>query len=155
VKAPETHYAKGPEAHVAYQVVGDGPIDLVFLGEWFCHLELQWEDPTLARLLRRLASFSRLILFDPRGSGLSDPVALGALPTVEEWTDDLRIVMEAVGSERAALVGAGGGANMAMLFTATHPARVSALAVINAYARIAQGPDFPDGVSADLFETFL
>src|SRR4051812_40249989 len=152
---PETHYAKGPDAHLAYQVVGDGPIDLVFIGEWFCHLEMQWEDPTVSRLLGRLASFSRLILFDPRGTGLSDPVGLGALPTVEEWTDDVRIVMDAVASERAALVGAGGGANMAMLFTATHPTRVSALAVINAYARVAQAPDFPHGASVDVFETFL
>jgi pimeloyl-ACP methyl ester carboxylesterase len=101
--APKTSYAKSGDVSVAYQVLGDGPVDLVYVWGWISHLDLQWTDPTVSSFLRRLASFSRLIMFDKRGTGLSDPV--GAAPTFEERMDDIRAVMDAVGSEQAALVG--------------------------------------------------
>src|SRR6202051_1947991 len=100
--APKTSYAKSGDVSVAYQVLGDGPGDLVYVWGWISHLDLQWMDPTVSSFLRRLASFSRLIMFDKRGTGLSDPV--GSAPTFDERMDDIRAVMDAVGSERAALL---------------------------------------------------
>jgi len=123
VMEPETLYAKNFEGHVAYQTVGHGPVDLVFIPTWVTNLDAMWEEPSLAQFLRRLARFSRLICFDKRGSGVSDPVPLGALPTLEQWMDDVRTVMDAVGSERAALLGHGEGGQMAILFAATYPDR--------------------------------
>ena len=99
----ETKYARSGDIHIAYQVLGRGPLDLVYVPGWVSHVELAWEEPTLARFLRRFASFSRLITFDKRGTGLSDRVPNDQLPTLEERMDDLRAVMDAVGSERAAL----------------------------------------------------
>ena len=104
-KRPETHYARSGDVNIAYQVVGDGPIDLVFVMGWVSHVEYFWAEPSFARFLSRLASFSRLILFDKRGTGLSDRVPLNQLPTLEQRMDDVRAVMDAVGSERAALCG--------------------------------------------------
>src|SRR5687768_12333965 len=100
---PETRYAKSGNVHIAYQVVGEGPIDLVWVPGWVSHVEYQWSNPATARALRRLATFSRLILFDKRGTGLSDRVPEHALPTLELRIDDVRAVMDAVGSERSAL----------------------------------------------------
>ena len=104
---PTTHYAKSGDVHIAYQVVGNGPVDLVFVHGWLSHLEYQWEDPSLARCLERLAGFSRLILFDKRGTGLSDRDV--GIATLEERMDDVRAVMDAVDAERAALFGASEG----------------------------------------------
>lgn len=123
--APQTRYAKSGEVNVAYQVLGEGPIDLVYVWGWISHLDFQWTDPTIASFLRRLASFSRLIMFDKRGIGLSDPV--GATPTFEERMDDIRAVMDAVGSERAALLGFSEGAALSVLFAATYPERTTGL----------------------------
>jgi class 3 adenylate cyclase len=122
---PKTRYAKSDDLNIAYQVVGDGPIDLVFTFGWASHLDFQWTDPTLTRFLRRLAQFARVIVFDKRGVGLSDPVVRA--PTLEERMDDIRAVMDAVGSERAALVGYSEGGAMAALFAAAHPDRIIAL----------------------------
>ena len=151
---PETHYAKTGDVHIAYQVVGDGPIDLVLIPEWFSHLEASWDVAPLARTLRRLGSFSRLITFDKGGSGLSDPVALTELPLLEVWIEEVQAVMDAVGSERAALIGDGGGGPMAIMFAVTHPERVDALVLVNSFARIARGPDYPAGVPAEVLERF-
>ena len=107
--APRTRYAKSGEVSIAFQVVGDGPLDLVFVMGWVSHLDYFWEEPRFAHFLRRLASFSRLILFDKRGTGLSDRVPLDALPTLEQRMDDVRAVLDAVGSERAALLGVSDG----------------------------------------------
>jgi pimeloyl-ACP methyl ester carboxylesterase len=137
----ETRYAKSGEVHVAYQVVGDGPIDLVLLMGWVSHLEYGWEGPSLARFLSRLASFSRLILFDKRGTGLSDRVA--KLPTLEERMDDVRAVLDAVGSERAALFGTSEGGPMFALFAATYPERTSALVMYGSYAARKPSADYP------------
>src|SRR6266852_5207100 len=101
---PETRYARSGDVHIAYQVVGDGPIDLVYVAGWVSHVEEIWELPPAARYLERLASFSRLILFDKRGTGLSDRVPDTALPTLEQRMDDVRAVLDATGSDRATLL---------------------------------------------------
>jgi class 3 adenylate cyclase len=124
---PPTRYARSGDARIAYQVTGDGPVDLVFVGGPASHLDLEWEEPTTARKLERFGSFSRLVRFDRRGTGLSDPA--DRPPTLEQQMDDLEAVMGAVGLERAALVGAVDG-GLAAIFTATHPERVSSLVLI-------------------------
>src|SRR5438270_725276 len=106
---PETSYAKSGDVYIAYQVLGDGPVDLVYVPGWVSHVELAWELPDLARGFERIGSFSRLILFDKRGTGMSDPVPAGDLPTLEQRMDDVRAVMDAVGSGRAAIFGASEG----------------------------------------------
>jgi class 3 adenylate cyclase len=140
---PATHYAKSGDAHIAYQVVGDGPIDLVLIHGFISHLENQWENPALARFLDRLASFSRLIIFDKRGTGLSDRVAESALPTLEQRMDDIRAVMDAVGSNRAAMFGLSEGGPLSTLFAATYPARTAALIMFGAYAKWIRSDDYP------------
>jgi len=140
---PETRYAKSGDVHVAYQVVGEGAVDLVLVHGWISHLEHQWEDPSLARFLDRLASFSRLILFDKRGTGLSDRVADSALPTLEQRMDDVRAVMDAAGSARAALFGVSEGGPLSALFAATYPIRTSALIMYGAYAKWISDADYP------------
>jgi len=122
---PETRYARSRDGDVAYQVLGEGPLDVVFVPTWNTNVDVMWEEPSLARFLRRLASLGRLLCFDKRGTGVSDPVSLAALPTLEQWNDDVRAVMDAVGSQRAALVGVAEGGPMAMLFAATYPERTS------------------------------
>jgi class 3 adenylate cyclase len=149
---PETRFASADDLHIAYQVVGDGPIDVVFVPEWMNHVEAQWDEPVSARFLGRLASFSRLVLFDKRGTGLSDPVPLSDLPTIEEWMDDLRIVLDAVGSQSAALVCASGGAFLGLPFAATYPERVAALVIIDGTARAARADDYPPWAPPELIQ---
>ena len=146
---PETRYARSKDGHVAYQVIGDAPLDLVFISGWISNVEVMWEEASAARFLRRLGTFSRLLYFDKRGSGVSDPVPLAALPTLEEWMDDVRTVMDAAGSKRAALVGHGEGGPMAMLFAATYPERASALILVDTTARPLRDVDYPWGLPAD------
>src|SRR2546421_11661799 len=133
--APETRYARSGDLHIAYQTVGDGPQDLVFVHGWISHIEHVWEEPSVARFFSRLASFTRLILLDKRGTGMSDPVPLDRLPTLEERMDDVRAVMDAAGSERATLFGTSEGGLMSMLFAATYPERVTALALYGVFAK--------------------
>jgi len=140
---PKTRYARSGNLHIAYQVVGDGPFDLLYVPGWVSHVELAWEEPTQARYLERLASFSRLILFDKRGTGLSDRVPDNQLPTLDERIDDLRAVMDAAGSERAALHGFSEGGNMSALFAATHPERTRALVTFGVFAKRIWSPDYP------------
>jgi pimeloyl-ACP methyl ester carboxylesterase len=121
--------------NIAYQVVGEGPLDLVYVPGFVSNVELMWEEPGYAAFLDRLVTFSRLIIFDKRGTGLSDPVSNDALPTLEERMDDVRAVMDAVGSERAALLGHSEGGNMCVLFSATYPERTSALVLVGCYAK--------------------
>jgi pimeloyl-ACP methyl ester carboxylesterase len=142
---PETRYAKSGDVNIAYQVVGDGPIDVVFVMGWVSHIELFWAEPSFARFLRRLASVGRLILFDKRGTGLSDRVPHDRLPTLEQRMDDVRAVLDAVGSERAALLGVSEGGPMCALFAATYPERTRALVMIGGYARLESAPDYPWG----------
>ena len=152
---PETRYARSGTLHIAYQVVGDGPPDLVFVHGWISHIEHLWEEPSLARFLRRLASFSRLILLDKRGTGLSDPVPLDELPTLEQRMDDVRAVMDAAGSQRAALFGTSEAGALNLLFAATHPERITALILLNSYARLAWSEDYPFGIPPDAAESLL
>jgi class 3 adenylate cyclase len=145
MKEPETRYARTKDGSVAYQVVGDGPLDVVFVPWWATNLDVMWEEPSIARFLRRLASFSRLILFDKRGTGVSDALPLASLPSLEQWTDDVRTVMEAAGSQRAAIFGHAQGGLMAMLFAATWPQQVSALVLADTCARQFDPGSKPDG----------
>jgi pimeloyl-ACP methyl ester carboxylesterase len=131
---PETRYAKSGDVNIAYQVLGDGPLDLVLAIGWVTQLDLAWDIAPLARFYRRLAAFSRVILFDKRGTGLSDPIPAGSLPTLEERMDDVRAVMDAAQSERAALFGTIGGAAMCGLFAAMEPSRVQALVLYGAFS---------------------
>ena len=132
---PETRYVKSGDAHIAYQVVGDGPADLIVVRGYISHLDVAWESPALAAFYRRLASFCRLILFDKRGTGLSDRVPEDRLPTLEQRMDDMRAVMEEVGSQRAALFGASEGGPMCLLFAATYPERTLGLLLWGCFAR--------------------
>ena len=141
--SPETRYAKSGDVNIAYQVVGDGPIDLVYVPGWVTNLEAGWEFPGLVRYYHRLASFSRLILFDKRGTGLSDRVPIDRLPTLEQRMDDVRAVMDEVGSERAAVMGHSEGGNMCVLFAATYPERVDALVTYGIYVKRVWSPDYP------------
>ena len=134
----ETRYAKSDGVNIAYQVTGDGPLDLVMVMGFISHLELDWEEPRAAHFIERLSSFARLIRFDKRGTGLSDRP--GGLPDLETRMDDVRAVMDAVGSERAALIGISEGGPMAALFAATYPERTSALVLYGTYAK-RQDPD--------------
>ena len=142
-RPPETMYARSGDVNIAYQVVGDGPLDLVFVMGWVSHLEYFWREPSFARFLLRLASFSRLILFDKRGTGLSDRVPINQLPTLEQRMDDVRAVMDAVGSERAALCGVSEGGPMCSLFAATYPEKTMALVMIGTYAKRIRDDDYP------------
>jgi class 3 adenylate cyclase len=146
---PQTRYARNGDLHIAYQAVGTGPLDLVLVDQWFSNVDAQWDFEPLEHVLKQLASFSRLIVFDKRGTGISDPVSVDELPTLEEWIDDLRAVLDEVGSERTALLSGIGGSLMTLLFAATYPERTSALVLIDAYARVTAAPDYPWGRPAD------
>jgi pimeloyl-ACP methyl ester carboxylesterase/DNA-binding winged helix-turn-helix (wHTH) protein/class 3 adenylate cyclase len=140
---PETRYARSGDVNIAYQVVGDGALDLVFVMGWVSHLEYFWREPSFAQFLLRLASFSRLILFDKRGTGLSDRVPITELPTLEQRMDDVRAVMDAVGSTRAALCGVSEGGPMCSLFAATYPEKTIAVVMIGTYAKRIWAADYP------------
>ncbi len=150
---PETRYAKmadGP--HIAYQIAGDGPADLMFMHSLGSHIEAAWDVPAFARGFLRLASFSRLIRFDIRGSGLSDPLSLSEQPTLEERAKEMLAVLDAAGSERAALVANNLGGLLAIFFAATHPKRTSSLVLDGCYARLARAPDYPWGVPSEILD---
>jgi class 3 adenylate cyclase len=140
---PETHYTKSGQYSIAYQVVGDGAFDLLWIPGFVSNVELAWEEPLLARFLLRLASFSRLILFDKRGTGLSDRVPINELPTLEERLDDVVAVLDAVASERTALFSHSEGGNLAVLFAATYPQRTIALVTAGIFAKRIWSPDYP------------
>lgn len=150
---PKTRYAKSGDVHIAFQVVGEGPLDLVYVPGFVSHIEYEWEQPRAAKFLQRLASFSRLIRFDKRGTGLSDRVP--GIPTLEQRMDDVRAVMDAVGSEKAALLGISEGGPMSLLFAATYPQRTSALILYGSYARRAWALDHPCGVSEEEMQRVL
>lgn len=140
---PTTHYAKSGDVNIAYQVVGDGPLDLVYVPGFVSNIDVMWEDPVMAAFLDRLASFSRLILFDKRGTGLSDRVPVDQLPTIEERMDDVRAVMNAAESEKATLLGHSEGGNMCVVFSATYPRRTTALILSASYAKRVWSEDYP------------
>ena len=147
---PETRYALSGDVHIAYQVIGDGPFDLVFVPGFVTHMELQWRLPGFEAFLRTLGSFSRLIRFDKRGTGMSDPV--NGAPSLETRMDDVRVVMDAVGSRRAAFYGLSEGAALSILFAATYPERTAALVVRSCSPRTLWAPDFPWGRSEQAYQ---
>ena len=149
----ETKYANSDGVRIAYQVVGDGPIDLIFAMGWVSNIEWAWQEPSFARFLRRLSSFSRLIPFDKRGTGLSDRIA--TVPTFEERMDDVRAVMDAVGSEQAALMGVSEGGALCTLFAATYPERTNALVTVGSFARRSWARDYPYGLTLEEGRSFL
>jgi class 3 adenylate cyclase/alpha-beta hydrolase superfamily lysophospholipase len=146
----KTHYADSAGVSIAYQVHGEGPLDLVFVPGFVSHVELIWTEPTVAAFFRRLASFARLVVFDKRGQGLSD--RLGRPPTLEESMDDLRAVMDAAGCERPAIMGISEGGPMSALFAASHPERISSLVLYGTYARMVAAPDYPVGIPPEWLE---
>jgi pimeloyl-ACP methyl ester carboxylesterase len=144
---PQSLYVRGPEGHVAYQVFGRGPRYIVFVPDHPNNIEIMWEEPTLARFLERLATMGRVICFDKRGTGISDPVPLGAIPTVERWMDDITTVIDAVGRKRVVVFGHGDGGPIAMLFAATYPERTEGLVLGDTFARMRHAADYPEGLS--------
>lgn len=155
MNAPPTQYAKSGDVNIAYQVAGEGAVDMVYVPGWISNVERNWEEPSYSRFLTRLTSFSRLILFDKRGTGLSDRVDEHDLPTLEQRMDDVRAVMDAAGSEGAALFGVSEGGPMCALFAASHPDRTTALIVYGTYARRARTDDYPWGRSQEDQAEFL
>jgi class 3 adenylate cyclase len=151
----ETRYADTGAGSVAYQVVGDGPIDLLLVPNWITHIEGLWEIPAMAAYVNRLASFGRVIMYDQRGTGMSDPVPLDALPTLEERMDEARIVLDTVGVERAAILGYEWGGQLGAMFAATYPERASALVLANTFARTIVTDDFPWGMPQEAVSGFL
>ena len=153
---PETQYARTDDAaHIAFQVVGDGPPDLVFLPEALAHLEMMWEMPRYASVLRRMASFSRLVLFEPRGSGLSDPLGRDERPSLEGQAEDLLAVLDTIGVDEPALVANNVPGLLAIFFAATYPSRISALVLDGCYARFARAPDYPWGIPTEVLERII
>ena len=138
---PETHYARSGEVHIAYQVVGEGKLDLVWIPSVAHHVELSWENPPVARFLVRIAELGRLVVFDKRGTGMSDRVSSDT--TLETRMDDIRAVMDAAGSERAVVCALGEGGPLAMLFAATYPERTDGLVLINSSPRLVRSAEFP------------
>jgi pimeloyl-ACP methyl ester carboxylesterase len=141
---PETHYARNGDVEIAYQVLGDGPVDLVFIEGFVTHLDVYWELPAYRRFYERLASFTRLIRFDKRGMGLSDRTRIG---TLEERMDDARAVLDAIASERAAFLGESEGGPVSILFAATNPERTHSLILCGAEVRERKDEEWPWGES--------
>ena len=140
---PETKYVKSEDVNIAYQVTGEGLFDIVLVPGWVSHIEYAWEQTSYARFLHRLASFCRLIILDRRGTGLSDPIA--QLPTLEQRMEDVRSVMDAVSSERAALFGISESGPMCILFATTYPQRTASLILYGTFAKGSWDPEYPWG----------
>ena len=155
MEAPETRYVAVGDSDVAYQVVGNGPVDLLYCYGLGSHIELSWYSPTSAELLPRLASFSRLIFFDRRGTGASDGVSRNAIPTWEEWTEDIMAVLAATDSKRTAILAATDAGPIAILFAAMHPEMVSALVLLNTSSRYLEADDYPIGASPETVDAVV
>jgi class 3 adenylate cyclase len=147
---PKTRYARNGDARIAYQVIGEGPFDLIAVPGFVSNVEYLWEIPGVAAVIERLASYARLITWDKRGTGLSDPLL--HLPPLEERMDDMLAVLDAAGSEQAALFGVSEGGPLSILFTATYPQRVSALVTYGAAPRMAWAPDYTWGIRPELYD---
>ena len=155
VEVPETRYALSGDLHIAYQAVGSGPRDILFPTRAYESVDLIWDDPLAAMGLRRLATMGRLITCDLRGWGSSDSVDLEAMPVLQAWMDDVGAVIDEVGSERPVIVASGEVGLVGILLAATHPDRVSALVLINSFARFLRGPDQPWAIAPDVAERYL
>src|SRR5450755_2990131 len=150
--APVTHYVKSDDVHIAYQVIGDGSLDLLFVPGFVSHIEATWQSPA-SSFFRRLASFSRLILFDKRGTGMSDRGS--QIFTLEQRMHDVQAILDEVGSERTALFGVSEGGPMSLLYTATYPERTSALVLYGSYAKRSWTPDYPFGWKDEQWQLVL
>ena len=156
MRPPEIHYARNADGScIAYQVMGEGPFDLLLVPEWISNIELAWELPGISNVFAHLSSFCRVIWFDKIGTGLSDPVPGNEAPALEAWMDDIRVVMEATHCEHACVLGAGFGGMMAALFAATYPNLVTKLILLNAFARTARADDYKPGMPAEVQEAVL
>ncbi|MBI3721099.1 MAG: alpha/beta hydrolase, partial [Fimbriimonas ginsengisoli] len=148
---PDTYYALSEDGvHIAYQTIGEGPVDLIYCSELWSSIEALWDHPDCVAYLQALAKFCRVIIFDQRGNGLSDPVALKEVAALDAWVQDVQAVKTAVGSERAVLLGSGGGGMLAMMFAALHPAEPERLIVLNSHAKMMQSADYPEGATLEL-----
>jgi class 3 adenylate cyclase len=152
---PSTVYARCGDINIAYQSTGGGPPDLLLIGDYGSHVEGQWEEPALAGFLHRLARVGRLVTFDQRGTGVSDPVPLGSPPTLEQTMDDAIAVLDDAGIHRLVLIGIGSGTPACCMLASTHPDRVERLIIVNGFARFGRAPDHPWGVPADAQERVL
>lgn len=150
---PEIKYARSGEINIAYQVIGEGDLDLIFVPGFFSHVLVGWEEPRLAGFLRRLASFSRLVVFDKRGTGMSDPIT--KMPTQRDRVEDIRAVMDATGVERGGLFGVSEGGTLCSVFAATYPDRASALVTFGAAAKVMRSPDWPWGWPEERYQEML
>jgi class 3 adenylate cyclase len=150
---PSTHYVKSDDVHIAYQVIGEGTFDLLFVPGFVSNIETIWQSPEQSAFFRRLASFSRLILFDKRGTGMSDRSS--QIFTLEQRMHDVQAILDAVGSKRAALFGISEGGPMSLLYTATYPDRTSALVLYGSYAKRSWAPDYPFGWKDEQWQTVL
>jgi class 3 adenylate cyclase len=154
MRVPETSYARSGDLYIGYQVVGEGP-PLVVSDQWFGNLDAQWDFPPMRGFLERFTSFARLVLFDKRGTGLSDPVPGQAAPTLEDWTEDLRAVLDEVGIDRTAILCGVGATYMGVLFAAMFPERTTALVIVNGYSRLVRAPDYPWGRSPEEIRRYV
>lgn len=149
---PETRYTVGPGGAVGCQIFGEGPPDLVFITQWGTNIDLFWDEPSAARYLDRLATFSRVILFDKRGTGISDPVDVMSPPTMQDWLSDITAVLAEAGSERAVLVGDTEGGLLAIAYAEAFPERIESLVLINSRARALRTADYPEGMPESVAE---
>jgi class 3 adenylate cyclase/pimeloyl-ACP methyl ester carboxylesterase len=154
MSAPRTQYARSGDVHLAYQVIGEGPRDIVLVLDWASHLEALWEQPLVAEFISSLNRFARVIWFDMRGVGLSDRVVDAAV-SAEDWLEDVSAVMDASGSERATIVAHGHAVQLALLFAATHPERLDSLVLINGFARLLRSDDYPVGMPLEARDSVL
>lgn len=152
---PETKYALNGDLRVAYQVFGEGPRDIVFMSNFLSNVDAHWEVPEIRRWFEAIAIFMRVIQFDQPGAGVSDPISLESPPTLEQWIDSARVVMDAAGSKEAVITAFDGGVTSAVLFAATHPGRASGLILLDGAARMAAADDYPFGIPQDVLDRFL
>lgn len=149
LQRPVTRYTKTRDGYVAFQVFGEGDVDVLFITSWLSNIDVMWDDPRTLDYFDRLSRFARVALFDKRGTGVSDPIAPDSLPTLEEWMDDAIAVLDAAGLESAAVIADGEGGPMALMLAATYPERVSGLVLVNTYARFARSDDYPIGMPSE------
>lgn len=154
-RRPETRYARTPFGHVAFQMFGTGEIDVLFLTSWLSNVDVMWDDPRTEAYFDRLGRFARVVMFDKRGSGVSDPVAVDRLPLIEEWIDDALASLDAAGLERVSVIADGEGGPMALVLAATHPDRVNSLALVNSFARWQRADDYPIGMPEETRQRLL
>lgn len=152
---PQTRYVKSAGGYVAYQVFGEGARDILFVTHWGTNLDAMWDEPSLAHFFHRLGRHGRIICYDKRGTGVSDPVPLASLPTLEAWMDDARVALDAAGSQQAAVIGDTEGGPMAMLLAAAHPGRVNKLVLLNTFARWRRADDYPVGMPEPTVEKLV